>query len=131
MSPANHPPGRQHPFDPVAPPALASMAEGKDQEEEKTAILALAESALDPESLGVVLSSTIIGSRSQAALINGKSYRLGSTIRLDHDRRPIEFQLVEIRSDGIVLQRGEKSYEVCLPDPAKSDRLEMTLLQDD
>jgi len=130
MTTASHPPGRTHPFDPVEPPASepAETEGGPKAGGKEEAIADLAQDIADPASLGLVLSSTIVGNESPAALINGKSYRLGEAVRLDHNKQTIEFQLVNIRADSVVLQRGERQYEVCLPEPAASGRLKMNVL---
>jgi len=121
-------PGRLHPFEPVRPPA-SPLEEGKDKKDEE-AMAESVPSTADPASLGLVLSSTVVGPRTQAALINGRTYQLGATIRLDNHGEAIDFQLVQIRADGVVLRREEAQYDVPLPEPTTSGRLEMSVLPD-
>jgi len=130
MTAATDLPGRRHPFDPVEPPPSKTVPVDEKKQKETELAVALAQSIPDPESLGLVLSSTIVGTDGRAALVNGRTYRVGATIQLDHEGKPIEFRLTEIRSDSIVLQRRKKQFEVRLPEPATSGRLEITILPD-
>lgn len=115
--------GRTDPFDPVQQPI-----EEENQQEKVNALAAAEPPDADPASLGLVVSSTVVGPRGQAALINGRTYRRGETVRLEHDGRAIDFKLVEIRADGVTLQRNNRPYDVRLPEPSLSGRLEMSVL---
>ncbi|HLA84913.1 MAG TPA: hypothetical protein VJL29_08970 [Thermoguttaceae bacterium] len=122
-------PGRPHPFDPIESPPREPGKEAQVKERQN-AENAAAQAVLDPTTLGAVLFSTVVGPQGRAALISGKSYRLGSVVRLDHEGKTIDFLLTEIRSDGIVLQRGEKRFEILLPEPSTLDRMEINVLQE-
>ena len=128
MITASEAPGRKHPFDSVQLPS--AILETKTQKG-ITAAASISSVPSDPSSLGLKLSSTIIGRQKKAALINGKSYLLGATIRLEHDGRSFEFQLTEINDDSIVLQRDNKPYTVRLPKPESTDRLSINPLRND
>ncbi|MBN2217968.1 MAG: hypothetical protein JW719_11390 [Pirellulales bacterium] len=119
------PQGRTDPFDPVRQP----IEEGTQQEKVNALAAAVPHDA-DPAGLGLVVSSTVVGPRGQAALalINGRTYRPGETVRLEHDGQAIDFQLVEIRADGVTLQRNNRQYDMRLPEPTPSGRLEMSVL---
>ncbi len=57
-----------------------------------------------PQSLGMVLSSTIIGPHRRLARISGKTYKLGQTVTLDEDGRRIAFTLVEVHQGQVVME---------------------------
>ncbi len=79
-----------------------------------------------PGELGLALSSTVIGSRRRAALINGRTYELGQTIKIDKDGQHIAFVLVEVHPWKAVLERLGKRYDLTIPRPATSGRIELT-----
>ena len=72
----------------------------------------VSEDTLDPAEAGLVLSSTISGGKRPVALINGRAYARGSTVRGVGDHVDTAFRLVEVRSKSIVLARGTLRYEV-------------------
>jgi hypothetical protein len=80
---------------------------------------------LTPGSLGMVLSSTIIGPRRRVARINGKSYQQGETVKLAKDQQQIEFTLAEVYPRRIVLKRQGEQFELRIPAPAHSGRIEL------
>jgi hypothetical protein len=75
--------------------------------------IAAAALAVTPAQEGIELGSTVIGPRKRAALIGGKTYREGDTIR--GSKSKAKFKLVEIHAQHIVLEQGEKRYQVWLP----------------
>ena len=79
-----------------------------------------------PEGLGMVLSGTIVGSHRRVAQINGKSYRQGETVRLAKDGQQIEFTLAAVHPRRVVLQRKGAQFELTLPVPAPSGRIELS-----
>ncbi|NLE38396.1 MAG: hypothetical protein GX621_10265 [Pirellulaceae bacterium] len=123
-------PERHHPFDPVAPP-LEETATSEAESPGELSPEQLATVQLDPRKLGVVLSSTIVGTSGGAALINGRSYQLGNTVKADYHGQPIAFTLVEIHDDKVILSRGKQTYEVRLPERDSSGRMEVTVLDGD
>ena len=84
-----------------------------------------AAAAMTPEKLGLVLSSTLIGPQRRTALIGGRAYEQGRTIHCAKDGRQFEFTLSEVHPRRIVLVREGKRYELTIPQPAASGRLEL------
>lgn len=84
-----------------------------------------APSDVTPQSLGMVLTTTIIGPRRRVARINGKSYQQGNTVKLDKDGQQIEFTLLEVHPRRIVLNRGEKRFELRISSSAHSGRIRL------
>jgi len=109
--------GRRDPF--LIPQNEAAKAEAES---------GLGKKALEetPEGLGMVLSGTIVGSHRRVAQINGKSYRQGETVRLAKDGQQVEFTLATVHPRRIVLQRKGRQFELTLPVPAPSGRIEFS-----
>ena len=65
---------------------------------------------LTPQQAGIVVQSTAIGPRTKTALINGRPYHEQQNVTAPngHDR----FLLVEIRPNGIVLDRDGNRFEL-------------------
>ena len=118
MKPAREFASRRDPFHAV----VQEVAEKPDSEQIKAAEAA---AAVTPESLGLVLSSTLIGPHRRTALVNGRTYEQGRTIELAKDGRPFEFTLSEVHPRRIVLKREGRRYELTIPQPAASGRLEL------
>lgn len=78
-----------------------------------------------PESLGMLLSSTIIGPHRRMARIDGKTYEQGKLVTLVKDEQRIEFNLLEVHSRHVVLEREEKRYELKIPSRASAGRIEI------
>ena len=68
--------------------------------------------SVTPVEAGLVLTSTITGGKRPVALINGRAYARGSTIRGEGEFGSTTFTLVEVRSKSVVLRQGDKTYEV-------------------
>lgn len=107
-------------------PFRAVVANVATAEEEKAK-----ESELEQElretvstSLEQVQFSTIVGPSRRAALINGKTYREGRIVTLSLGEKKFEFQLVAVHAGRIVLERRRKQYELKLPEPGHSERIE-------
>jgi hypothetical protein len=68
---------------------------------------------ITPQQAGIFVSSTVVGSKSRTALINGRTYRESQQIAgaKSQDR----FVLVEIRPKGVILERNGQRYEVKIP----------------
>lgn len=111
------------PFLPVPKPVVAKP------EPEKTAAAkaaaAKAAAAITPESLGLALSSTLIGPHRRTALINGKAYEQGRAIQITKDGKRYEFTLVEVHPRRIVLKQEGNRYELTIPQSTASGRLEL------
>ena len=113
--------GRRDPF--LIPQTETAQAEPEDQPEQTPP-------AATPEALGMVLSSTIIGPHRRVAQINGKSYRQGEAVRLAKDAHQIEFTLTAVYPRRIVLKRKGEQFELTIPVPARSGRIEMSRNKD-
>ena len=69
-----------------------------------------------PESLGLQLSSTIVGEHRRVALINGRTCTLGATILVLREGQQITLRLVEIDPDRVVLEHLGKRFDLRLPE---------------
>jgi hypothetical protein len=116
-SATNPVPGRRDPF--LIPQNEAAKAAAETELEKKTL-------EATPEGLGMVLSGTIVGSHRRVAQINGKSYRQGESVRLAKDGQQIEFTLSAVHPRRVVLQRKGEQFELTLPVPAPSGRIELS-----
>jgi hypothetical protein len=113
-------PGRPDPFHQVVPKEERQAAGEKETKGAK-----IAEKPPDPQSLGMVLSSTIVGPDRRVALVNGKAYPEGGQVVLGGSEHPTEFRLTRVHPKGVVLERNGKSFEVNLPDRKSSGRMEV------
>ena len=115
---------RRDPFalpKPDAPPPKAEAA---------TAAAAAAQSqpvVVTPQSLGLSLSSTIIGSDRRVARISGRTYAEGQTIEVRKDGQTVAFTLAEVHARRVVLVRDKHKYELTIPDPLQSKKIELSL----
>jgi hypothetical protein len=75
---------------------------------------------VSPEGLGIELSGTLVGPHRRVALIGGKAYREGQTVRIDRDDQSIEFELAEVHSRRIVLRREGHRFDLLIPDGRKA-----------
>ncbi len=78
-----------------------------------------------PESLGMSLSSTIIGPRRRMARIDGKTYQQGKPVTLVKDEQRIEFNLLEVHPRHVVLEREGVRFELKIPSRASTGRIEV------
>ena len=81
---------------------------------------------LTPKSLGMELSSTIVGPRRRLARISGKTYKLGQTVTMDKDGQQITFTLVEVHPRRVVLEREGMKFELKIPSRGNSGLIELT-----
>ncbi len=72
-------------------------------------------SRLSPEGLGIELAGTLVGPRRRVALIGGKAYREGQTVKIDRNGQSLEFQLAEVHSQRIVLEREGRRFDLLIP----------------
>ncbi|MCX7426863.1 MAG: hypothetical protein NTW96_14700 [Planctomycetia bacterium] len=121
MTAASGLPGRADPFHEV----VARLTPEQQQQQAEKQKQEAAETPPDPQSLGLVISSTIVGPRRRVAVVNGKVYAEGRTLVVTANDRPIEFRLAKVHPRGVVLERGGKTFEVSLPDPKRSGRVEV------
>jgi hypothetical protein len=118
MKPAGELSGSRDPFHAVA----QEVAKRRKSEELKAAEAA---AAMTPEKLGLALSSTLIGPQRRLALISGRAYEQGRTVQGAKDGRQFAFTLSEVHPRRIVLTREGIRYELTIPPPASSGRLEL------
>jgi hypothetical protein len=102
--------GRRNPFAPLL--VVADTAASEQPEPEPDVEVAKA----TPETLGLTLNGTLVGPRRRVALIGGKAYREGQTVRVDRDGRSIELKLVEVHARRIVLEWQGSSFELAIPE---------------
>ena len=82
-------------------------------EDEPAEVAAVVEAS--PQSAGLVLSGTLIGSKRRTAMINGRSYTVGSQIEVAPG---VRFAVAEISPKRVVLSRGPQRFELAM---AKSE----------
>jgi len=104
--------------DPFRPHSSQSSQEAIDDEPEELL------PDVTPESLGIVLSGTIIGPDRRVALINGKPYDEAKPVRFLKDGQKIEFTIEQIHPRRIVLQRNEEQFELRTQPSALSERIQ-------
>jgi hypothetical protein len=75
---------------------------------------------------GLTLTSTIIGPQRRIARINGKTYGVGQTITVAKDKEaPVTFKLIEVKPRHAVLEAEGQRFELSIPEPTKSNRIEL------
>ncbi len=79
-----------------------------------------------PSDVGLTLSGTIIGPRSSVAQISGKTYTAGQKIEIKDPKTTMRaaFKVMEVHPRRVVLQSGSQRFELSLPEPGKSDKIE-------
>jgi hypothetical protein len=78
---------------------------------------------ITPASLGMTLTSTLIGTKSGLARIGGRTYELGQIIELEKDGRKYKFILAEIQDRRVLLEMEGEQYELNIPEPGASNRM--------
>jgi hypothetical protein len=70
--------------------------------------------SLDPTSVGLVLTGAVVGPKRRTAIISGRSYFEGETVKPSAavGPAPIEFRLETITSRGVELAAGGKRYKL-------------------
>jgi hypothetical protein len=109
--------------DPFARPGVA--AETTLSAHEAEAALAAAKQ-ITPEEAGLALGSTLIGAHKKIAQIGGKSYTIGSRIKVAKDELKATFEVVAIEPRRVVLKRNGQSYELKIPRPLMDGIVEST-----
>jgi len=108
--PAENPAGWRDPF------SVVSAGIETDQHEEAQPD----EPQVTPATLGVELSGTLVGPHRRVALIGGKAYREGQTITVDQNDQPIQFELVEVHPQRIVLNLQGTRFDLAIPERRSS-----------
>jgi hypothetical protein len=76
-----------------------------------------------PASLGMALTSTIIGAKGGLARIGGRTYNQGQTIEMEKEGRNYKFVLLEIHDRRVVLEKEGEHFELSIPEPGTSGRM--------
>lgn len=84
------------------------------------------EATVTPEMVGLSLGSTVIGPRRRIALINGKTFVEGQSIRCRKQGQEIVFVLVEVRPRQVILQREGNRFELSIPQKGLRDKMELS-----
>ena len=102
-------------------PSTIEAADTKAQEQSK-----LKPPAITPAAAGLVLTSTIIGPQRRVAQIDGKTYTVGQTIEVAQEKAAlgVEFKLIEVHSRRAVLEADGQRFELMIPEPGKSNKIE-------
>jgi len=77
--------------------------------------------ALNPSEAGLVLYSTLLGSRRRMALINGRRYGIGDSVSGDKQKSTAQFVVSEIEPRRVVLKRDGERFELKLGAAASED----------
>jgi hypothetical protein len=85
-----------------------------------------AEPAIAPQSVGLVLSSTIVGPDRRVARISGRTYAEGSSVKaVTKDGGRIAYTLVDIEPRQVLLQRLGVVYELRIQSPKSTGIIEL------
>ncbi len=110
--------------DPFSTPVAVQQAESKPKEKAKLKL-----PTISPEAAGLVLTGTIVGPQRCIAQISGKPYAVGQTIQplstKQKDVPNISFQLVEVTQRHAVLEADGQRYQLSIPEPGKSGKMEL------
>ena len=81
---------------------------------------------VSPQSVGLALSSTIVGQDRRVARLNGKTYAEGRRVEVvTKDGRKLAFILVEIEPRRVLLERLGMVYELTIRSPGSSGSIEL------
>ncbi len=108
MRPAALAPDRPSPFGPSSEPDGTKTSSDEDE---------AAMAAVTPESLGLMLSSTVVGETRRVALVNGRAYAEGSVIEI---AKGLEFVLARVYSRHVVLERGGRQFDLVIASAERS-----------
>ena len=78
---------------------------------------------VSPASLGMSLTSTLIGQNGGIARIGGRTYNLGQAVETEKDGRNYKFVLTEIHDRRVVLETEGEQFELSIPEPGASSRM--------
>ena len=97
-------------FQPIKPskPAVDAVTQASQPKPEP-------ELDVPPQSVGLALSSTIVGPRRNIARINGANYRHGGTVEVKSDQGKLSYVLQQITERSVTLSLGNKQYELNMP----------------
>ena len=78
---------------------------------------------VSPGSLGMTLTSTLIGQNGGIARIGGRMYSLGQTVEMAKEGHSYKFVLTEIDDRRVVLEMEGEKFELNIPEPGASSRM--------
>ncbi len=84
---------------------------------------------ITPASLGMQLSSTVVGPSPRLVVINGKVYKEGETFTVSKAGRRAAFTLAEVHPRQVVLLSQNERFELKLVERKRSGRLELSSSQ--
>ena len=108
------------PFTPVKQEATSAQAQLSAKAEELQKKLQQSPD-ITPQSVGLTLSSTIVGPHVRVALLNGRTYKQGQLIKVGTNedktgdgKTSIEFKLLDIQPEQVTLERSNKKYTLTI-----------------
>lgn len=116
--------GQRDPFHPIQQPVVQ-----KEIKEVKKTRVEPVRVKLTPASLGLQLSSTMVGPSPRLAVVNGKVYREGESIVVSKDGHKVTLTLAEVHARKVVLSSQGERFELSLPERKRSGRLEVSSSQ--
>lgn len=78
---------------------------------------------VSPASLGMALTSTLIGPGGGIARIGGRTYNRGQIIEAEKEGRNYKFILTEIQDRRVVLEMEGERFELSIPEPGMSGHM--------
>jgi hypothetical protein len=106
-------------------PFSAPRAEVAKTTEEEDKEARIADHSVTPKSLGMVLSSTIVGPKWRVAQIDGKTYEQGQNITMTKDGREISFKVTRVYPRSVMLERRKQQFELTISPATESGIIEM------
>lgn len=79
---------------------------------------------VSPESLGMVLTMTVVSGKKSLARINSKTYKLGATVELSKEGKSHRFELVDVQTRQVVLQHDGHRFPLAVASSRRSDVIE-------
>jgi hypothetical protein len=70
---------------------------------------------IPPQTVGLSLSSTIIGPTRRVARMNGHNYQPGDTVEVTTDQGPLNYVLTAVADRSVTLTLGQHQYELPMP----------------
>lgn len=86
-----------------------------EKKEIKVALPKVIKTRLTPQQLAMSLEGTMIGRQRKMAVIDGRGYQLGDTIKVRNRQGSAEFELSEIESHSAVLTLGGERFVLRIP----------------
>jgi len=102
-----------------SPPTEEAEGKAEDKIKAKSPVVT-------PVAAGLVLTSTIIGPQRRVVQISGKTYAVGQMIEVAKEKESVHatFRLIEVHPRRAVLEAGGERFELTIPEPGKSGKME-------